>query len=116
MRRRTALATAGVIAIVLLAAAAAAATNLGLLRVTTDTGHVGQLNPTELAPTEVARQATPVGTPTAGDDGGAGPQGGTTAPAGVGKPGDDRSGDRLGRAGHETTRTRERFEGRGDDD
>jgi hypothetical protein len=115
MRRRTALATAGAIAIVLLAAAAAA-TNLGLLRVTTDTGQVGQLNPTELATTEVARQATPVGTPTAGDDGGAGPRAGTTAPAGVGKPGDDRSGDRLGRAGHEGTRTHERFEGRADDD
>ena len=57
MTRRAALATAGAITIVLLAAAAAIATNLGVLRVATDTGSVGGLSATELAPT-VSRPAT----------------------------------------------------------
>ena len=50
MTRRAALATAGAITIVLLAAAAAIATNLGVLRVATDTGSAGGLSATELAP------------------------------------------------------------------
>jgi hypothetical protein len=56
MTRRAALATAGAITIVLLAAAAAIATNLGVLRVATDTGSVGDLSATELAPAVGAQQ------------------------------------------------------------
>ncbi len=56
MTRRAALATAGAITIVLLAAAAAIATNLGVLRVATDTGSVGGLSATELAPVVSAQQ------------------------------------------------------------
>jgi hypothetical protein len=51
MTRRAALATAGAITIVLLAAAAAIATNLGVLRVATDTGSAGGLGATDLATT-----------------------------------------------------------------
>jgi hypothetical protein len=56
MTRRAALATAGTITIVLLAAAAAIATNLGVLRVATDTGPAGGLSATELAPAGSAQQ------------------------------------------------------------
>ena len=56
MTRRAALATAGAITIVLLAAAAAIATNLGMLRVATDTGSAGGLSATELAPAVGSQQ------------------------------------------------------------
>jgi hypothetical protein len=56
MTRRAALATAGAITIVLLAAAAAIATNLGVLRVATDTGSAGGLSAAELAPAVGAQQ------------------------------------------------------------
>ena len=59
MTRRAALATAGAITIVLLAAAAAIATNLGMLRVASDTGSAGGLSATELASTVGDSRAVP---------------------------------------------------------
>lgn len=118
MKRRTALATAGAVTIVLLAAAAAVATNLGLLQVSTDTGQVGRLSPTELAPAREIQQ-TPAGTDTTSDSG-VDAQGDTQGSTSGGEPGQARPDDGLGRddggAAHEDTRTHEPFEGRQDDD
>ena len=84
MTRRAALATAGAITIVLLAAAAAIATNLGMLRVATNTGSAGGLRPTDLASTVTAQQpANDVGGRRTDDTGG----------ALVHAPGDDGSAD-----------------------
>ena len=114
MTRRAALATAGAITIVLLAAAAAIATNLGVLRVATDTGSAGGLSATELAPVVSTQQP-------AGDSGAART--------------DDTSGDQAWEPGDELRRgpvrgwspgddhrspdsqtQDERYEGRDDDD
>jgi hypothetical protein len=113
MTRRAALATAGAITIVLLAAAAAIATNLGVLRVATDTGSAGGLSATELAPVVSTQQ--PAGDPGAArtDD---------TSGAQAWEPGDDSSAD--DRSGVEPGDDRspdsqpqdERYEGRDDDD
>jgi hypothetical protein len=113
MTRRAALATAGAITIVLLAAAAAIATNLGVLRVATDTGSAGGLDATDLAPVVSAQQ--PAGDPGAartddasgaqarepGDDSSADDRSGV-------EPGDDRSPDSQPQD--------ERYKGRNDDD
>ena len=114
MTRRTALATAGALTIVLLAGAVVA-TNLGLLRITGDTGQVGQLSPADLTPTGVVQQSAPAG-------GTASPYGGAVAE----DPADEERGDhqsygddsprdgagpvRDGVPGHEL------FQGREDDD
>jgi hypothetical protein len=113
MTRRAALATAGAITIVLLAAAAAIATNLGVLRVATDTGSAGGLSATELAPVVSAQQP-------AGDPGAArtdNPNGAQAREPEDGA-GEDRSGlgasdDHLSPAGKARD---ERYEGRNDDD
>ena len=113
MTRRAALATAGAITIVLLAAAAAIATNLGVLRVATDTGSVGGLSATELAPAVGAQQP-------AGDPGAVRtdkPNGAQTHEPEDGV-GEDRSGlgasdDHLSPAGKAQD---ERYGGRNDDD
>jgi hypothetical protein len=111
MTRRAALATAGAITIVLLAAAAAIATNLGLLRVATDTGPVGDLSTSELAPAVGAQQ--PAGDAVADDNTG----------GQVRKPGDDSSADRRSDVEPNDDPTspanrppEERYEGRDDDD
>ena len=112
MTRRAALATAGAITIVL-AAAAAIATNLGVLRVATDTGPTGGLSATELAPVVSTQQ--PVG------DAGAART--DTANAGQARePGDGSVEDRSGLESSDDHRSPdsqthdERYEGRDDDD
>ena len=114
MTRRAALATAGAITIVLLAAAAAIATNLGLLRVATDSGSAGGLGATELATTVSAQQ--PAGGPEAAPTGDA-------SGAQVREPSDDSSADdRSGVEPGEDHRSPdsqlqdEPYAGRGDDD
>jgi hypothetical protein len=114
MTRRAALATAGAITIVLLAAAAAIAANLGLLRVATDTGSVGGLGATELAPTVSAQQ--PAGDPEAvptGDASGAQAR----EPSDDGSA-DDRSGVEPGddHRSPDSQLQDEPYAGRGDDD
>ena len=113
MTRRAALATAGAITIVLLAAAAAIATNLGVLRVATDTGPTGGLSATELAPVVSTQQ--PVG------DAGAART--DTANAGQARePGDGSVEDQSGLESSDDHRSPdsqthdERYEGRDDDD
>src|SRR5512132_746590 len=113
MTRRAALATAGAITIVLLAAAAAIATNLGVLRVATDTGSVGGLSATELAPAVDAQQP-------ASDSGAVGTDNpnGAQAREPEDGAGEDRSGlgasdDHLSPAGKAQD---ERYGGRNDDD
>jgi hypothetical protein len=116
MRRRTALATAGALTIVLLAAGAAVATNMGLLRISTGTGQVGQLSPANLAPARVVERAAAGDATASGDGGGAGAQGLT----GRDEAGGVRSGDDVARdeddTGHDWGRAPERFQGREDDD
>jgi hypothetical protein len=98
---------------VLLAAAAAIATNLGVLRVATDTGSVGGLSATELTPAVGAQQP-------AGDPGAVrtdNPNGAQAREPEDGA-GEDRSGlgagdDHLSPAGKAQD---ERYEGRNDDD
>ena len=112
MTRRAALATAGAITIVLLAAAAAIATNLGVLRVATDTGSAGGLGATELAPVVSAQQP-------AGDPGAARTDDASGAQAR--EPGDSSADDRSGvEPGHDRSPDSqpqdERYEGRDDDD
>ena len=113
MSRRAALATAGAITIVLLAAAAAIATNLGVLRVATDTGPTGGLSATELAP--VVRTQHPVG-----DSGAARPD--DTSGDQAWEPGDGSVEDRSGLESSDDHRSPdsqthdERYEGRDDDD
>jgi len=112
MTRRAALATAGAITIVLLAAAAAIATNLGVLRVATDTGPAGGLSATELAPVVSTQQ--PVG-----DSGAARTDDASGAQAR--EPGDSSADDRSGvEPGHDRSPDSrpkdERYEGRDDDD
>ena len=109
MTRRAALATAAAITIVLLTAAAAIATNIGMLRVATDTGSAGGLGATDLAPTVTAQQP-------------AGDTGGVDTGGQVREPGD---GSAEGRSGMEPDDDLpspakapggERYEGRNDDD
>jgi hypothetical protein len=113
MTRRAALATAGAITIVLLAAAAAIATNLGVLRVATDTGPAGGLSATELAPAVGAQQ--PVG------DSGAVRTDDTSGDQ-AWEPGDRSVEDRSGLESSDDHRSPdsqthdERYEGRDDDD
>jgi hypothetical protein len=113
MTRRAALATAGAITIVLLAAAAAIATNLGVLRVATDTGSAGGLSATELAPAVGAQQP-------AGDAGAVGTD--DTSGAQAWEPGDGSVEDRSGLESSDDHRSPdsqtqdERYEGRDDDD
>jgi hypothetical protein len=71
MARRAALATAGALTIVLLAAAVAAV-NLGLLRVTGDTGQVGRLDSNDLVHPAVVHQDAPMDTTAPPGGGGAG--------------------------------------------
>jgi hypothetical protein len=121
MTRRTALATAGALTIVLLAGAAVA-TNLGLLRMTGDTGQVGRLSPADLVTAVDVQQSAPAGgTAPAGEaassGGGAGSSGDTEGK----EPGErERFGDRLGRDDGSGLQggglPRERFQGRQDDD
>jgi hypothetical protein len=112
MTRRAALATAGAITIVLLAAAAAIATNLGMLRVATDTGQTGGLSATELAPTVSAQQSVGDAGAERTNDASAGqargPNHGAVEDRSGLEPNDDRS--PAGQA-HD-----ERYAGRADDD
>ena len=113
MTRRAALATAGVITIVLLAAAAAIATNLGVLRVATDNGTVGDLSTSELAPAVGAQQPAGDARAARTDN----PNGAQAREPEDGA-GEDRSGlgvgdDQLSPAGKAQD---ERYEGRDDDD
>jgi hypothetical protein len=115
MTRRTALATAGALTIVLLAGAAVA-TNLGLLRITGDTGQVGQLSPADLTPTGAVRQSAPAGGTAAG--GTASPYGGAVADEHDGdheRYGDDDRHDGAGRV-RDGVPAHELFQGREDDD
>jgi hypothetical protein len=108
MTRRAALATAGAITLVLLAAAAAIATNLGVLRVATDTGPAGGLDATDLATTVTIQHPGDPGSirgddqaQEPGHDGSAEDRSGT-------QPGDDHRPDGQPQTGH--------YEGRDDDD
>jgi hypothetical protein len=113
MTRRAALATAGAITIVLLAAAAAIATNLGVLRVATDTGSAGGLGATDLAPTVSAQQS--VGDSGAGrtDDASAGQARGPNDGSVEDRSGLESSDDHRSPAGQAHD---ERYAGRDDDD
>ena len=113
MTRRAALATAGAITIVLLAAAAAIATNLGVLRVATDTGSVGGLSATELAPVVSTQQPAGDSAAARTDD---------TSGDQAWEPGDGSVEDRSGLESsddHQSPDSQtqdERYEGRDDDD
>jgi hypothetical protein len=112
MTRRAALTTAGAITIVLLAAAAAIATNLGVLRVATDTGSAGGLGATDLTPAVITQRPSedPSAVPT--DDAGQ-----------AREPGDDSSADDRSavepnddRRSPDNQPENERYAGRDDDD
>jgi hypothetical protein len=109
MTRRATLATAGAITLVLLAAAAAIATNLGVLRVATDTGSAGGLDATDLA-TTVTLQQHP------GDPGSVRSDDQAQQPGHDGSA-EDRSGIEPGEDHRPDGQPQnEHYEGRGDDD
>src|SRR5512132_2506465 len=113
MTRRAALATAGAITIVLLAAAAAIATNLGVLRVATDTGSAGGLDATDLAPIVSQQPAGDPGAVRTDDASGA-----QAREPGDDSSADDRSGVEPGddHRSPDSQLQHEPYAGRGDDD